>query len=483
MIIRAIVNNDEVEFLIEKSSDKELERRGFDVHVAKPSSSIPECIIIYSKSGIVKDVKLKGSITVFENDTKISWEIIFNRTQEALEGFLKSEATGMLSDGSEEGGSAKVKPYDPDKIKVRQDKYSVDFVVNKLILRDLLDLNPDFQRKFVWDRKRQSRLIESTLLGIPIPFMYLSESVKDKFHVVDGLQRLCTFRDYMNNEFPLKNLEHLSQFEGCYFSVAKKGKRALDQTMQTRIESFQLYFNIIEKTSPNEVKYDIFERLNTGGLPLNAQEIRNCNSEDHVRDFLKQASTTQVFLEATDNSITSKRLDDQELVLRYVGFFLSRNNSEFQAKVEYTGNMKQFLNSVNEFLNRSDKQVLQDLHDRFINSMKVCFHLFGRYAFRKCLPADLEPDSRRPLINKSMFIVWSVLAADVNLEAVQQNYSFGSFAQTLADKMQTKVESDGKISVTSSDYNKMFTTGTFDVKNLMTSFNHTFEILNEFNIR
>jgi hypothetical protein len=109
------------------------------------------------------------------------------------------EAEDSEFDDTNEGdATSKIKPYDPDQIKVRQDKYALDFVVSKMIDRQILDLNTDFQRKFVWDRKRQATLIESLMLGIPIPVMYLSESVKEKFHVVDGLQSTAHCKSFKN---------------------------------------------------------------------------------------------------------------------------------------------------------------------------------------------------------------------------------------------------------------------------------------------
>jgi hypothetical protein len=320
------------------------------------------------------------------------------------------------------------------------------------------------------------------MLGIPIPVMYLSESLTGMFHVVDGLQRLSTFNDYLNNKFPLKELEHLTQYEGAYFSEkVGKGKKFLDLSMVTRIESYQLYFNIIEKTSPSEVKYDIFERLNTGGLPLNAQEIRNCNAEIHVRNFLKKASESPEFKSATDNSVKGKRMDDQELVLRFAGFYLRQFNSEFSSKVEYKGNMRLFLNEVNEYLNRLSKFHLDELAEKFLLSMQVCFYLFGKYSFRKCTPSDFTPGVRKPLINKSMFVVWSVLATQIDFECLKLIFSPGEFAEKLSYRMILVEESFSK-KVIDSDYNRLFSTNTFDLKTLNTSFQQTRSFLEEYNL-
>lgn len=480
--IRVLLNDEEIELTLERSTDPTLvqPKINYEIFEAKASEDVTARIIVYSLSGIVKSLSRSSGITVFEEDTRTTGEVILQRAQEALNEFLQEEDSGVQN-LSEEGGvdTNKIKPYDPDEIKVRSDKFSIEYVINKLIARELLDLNPDFQRKFVWDRKRQSRLIESILLGIPIPFMYLSESVGGKFNVVDGLQRLSTFRDFLDNKFRLKDLEHLKQYEGCYFDEkAGKNKKKLDLTMQTRIETFQLYFNIIDKSSPDEVKYDIFERLNTGGLPLNAQEIRNCNAEVHVRKFLKNCADSQEFKSATTNSVTGKRMDDQELVLRYAGFYLEK-----KGLLEYSGNMKQFLNTVNEFLNKSAKPLVDALEDAFINSMKVSFHLFGEYAFRKCLPNDLLPSARKQTINKAMFVVWSVSCCDIDYKSLVAHTTSGFFAPILAENMVTRIIlPDQTYTDDKSDYNKLLTTGTFDLKNIKETFSKTREILQQNNL-
>ncbi len=171
-------------------------------------------------------------------------------------------------------------------------------------------------------------------------------------------------------------------------------------------------------------------------------------------------------------------MDDQELVLRFAGFYLRK-----RSELEYFGNMKHFLNTANEYLNRSPDRVLSEISVKFLNAMKVCHFMFGKYAFRKCLPNHLRSGARKQFINKSMFVVWSVLTAEVDYDDLANNYDESYFAEILAGKMVTReTATEGYIVTTNSDYNKLFTTGTFDVKNINKAFEATENILKEYNL-
>jgi hypothetical protein len=473
MTFRVIKDNNEIELFISRKPSELNQNAGIENYVAKNENFPNDYINFSAKNNKVIRILIYGNFTIFKDDLGTSMAVIEQRIQDALTTLIEIEGSG-LDETKENTVNSSIKPYDPDKIKVRQDKFAVEYVVHKLIKKGILDLNTDFQRMFVWDRKRQSRLIESIMLGIPIPLMYLSESNDEKFHVVDGLQRLSTFKDYLNGEFALSDLEHLTDYEGCYFDdKAGPNKLLLDSKMSTRIETYQLYFNVIEKSSPDEVKYDIFERLNTGGLPLNAQEIRNCNAEVNVREFLKKCAYSEQFINATGKSVSKKRMDDQELILRFVGFYLHDKGT-----LQYSGNMRRFLDSVNEFLNRSDQKLLDQLYVDFLNSMDVCLYLFGIYAFRKCTEKDLLPNARKPNINKAMFVVFSVLTTKINYETLKTNYPEGYLIPILADKMIVYLgQQDGQFIY--SEYYDSFTTGTFDLKTITSSLKLTKEFLNK----
>ncbi len=300
-------------------------------------------------------------------------------------------------------------PFDAEKIRIEQRMLSLKYM-KELIDLDLLNLNPDFQRNKVWrEIKRKSLLIESLMLRIPIPAFYFYEDEDSVLHVIDGLQRLTTINEFLNNELKLKGLQYLQ--ESC------DGKRfkELDAKYVSRIYMTQLAVNVIDARTPSQVKYDLFRRINTGGVSLNAQEIRNSIAKPRIRDFLKRLAQSSSFKIATDGGVNDTRMAAQELVLRFMAFYMSYN---YQTKeLDYfKSDLELFLDRAFEHLNGLNEAKLQELEEVFINSMRNANSLFGEFAFRKYKSSELKEDTRRrKLINKSLFTSWSVLLAEPGL--------------------------------------------------------------------
>jgi hypothetical protein len=407
--------------------------------------------------GIVADLKVNEDI-----DTEPG--IILERLLTAIREYNETHQMGFESENSSNSiTSEELKPYDPEQIKVRPLVLSA-FQVHRDIQKNKIDLNPEFQRNFVWNDVQKSLLIESMLLKIPLPAFYFAEDKTGKFQVVDGLQRLTVINQYLNNEFKLRNLEYLRQLEGLYFSAdPEKGikpKQALFDPYDGRVESTQLNINVIEASSPLRVKYDIFYRINTGGRPLNRQEIRNCFATDRVRRLLKGMANNGDFALATGYSVKDTRMDAQELALRYLGFYLYRDY--------YTGEMNSFLDNVLDKLNELNDLKIEDAKRRYFNSLQSAYHLFGDYTFRKCLPYHLEPGARKQFLNKAMFIVWTVLLADVDNDLIYKKPE-DEFAEILAQKLD--------------DDDQLFdalTTGTTDKSNLEYLFYEFNELLHDY---
>ncbi|MDP1817539.1 MAG: DUF262 domain-containing protein, partial [Leadbetterella sp.] len=323
-----------------------------------------------------------------------------------------------------------------------------------MIKKKDIDLNPDFQRHLVWNMKQKSRLIESTLLGIPLPVFYFSQDKDGVFHVVDGLQRLTTIRDFMSNKFYLRNLEHLKMCDGRYFLPDENvsDNKALERRFQRRIEQTQLIVNIIESSSPPKVKYDIFKRINEGGKPLNQQEIRNSLAKPHTRKLMRDLAYSEEFIRATGGDIAKKepgvsdqRMGAQELVLRFAGFYLWKRNAS-----SYQGDMNSFLDDTLDKLNAMSDRDTDVIREHFLRAMKNCYHLFGQYCFRKCLSQHLMPNASRQLINKSLFTTWSVSTSSISSNALEK-IKFQDFSIVLANELEKNEDYFSSVSYKTND--------------------------------
>ncbi len=283
-------------------------------------------------------------------------------------------------------------PYDPKLIRVDTKTFSIGQIYAMINDGDI-DLSPDFQRGFVWtDITRKSRLIESLLLRIPLPVFYFAQDEEGLFQVVDGVQRLTVIKSFLNNEFKLKNLEYLSECEGQWYKNKALSKElSLSGMFSRRIEQTQLYINVIDPQTPGKVKYDIFKRINTGGKALNNQEIRNCLANRRTREFLHSLSRSDEFIKATRGSVSPVRMADEELILRFIAFYLI--DTGLSDSQEYKGGMDELLDDTVTGLNGVDRLVLQTMREQFMNAMMNAYKIFGDSAFRKT-----------SFINKSLFL-------------------------------------------------------------------------------
>jgi hypothetical protein len=299
------------------------------------------------------------------------------------------------------GDGDTIKPWDPKQIRITTKNFTVREVYTQ-IMNDELDLAPDFQRSFVWEDRRQIRLVESILLGIPLPAFYFNQDAQGAFQVIDGVQRLTTIKMFMSNFLTLQDthLEYLKDFKGLTFEK-------LDAPVRRRFAGTQIVVHVIEPQTPDEVKYDIFNRVNTGGSPLTAQEIRHCMSKARSRDLLRSLVERASFDRATAYTFWSKdaegqlirdnrRMADREMALRFCAF---RNTpiSEYERANSLDGFLLEFTRSID----RGDvaHQELVDLENAFERSMINCETILAEAAFRRW-PPDA---SRRGPINRAIF--------------------------------------------------------------------------------
>lgn len=325
------------------------------------------------------------------------------------------------------------KPYNPDQIRVESKTFSIRLIYDMIKDGDL-DLSPDFQRNIVWDSFRKSRLIESILLRIPLPMFYFSQDEEGKLFVVDGLQRLTAIKEFMDNKLVLRDLEYLSGT--CEGKTYNKENNKIEEKYYRWFNMTQLSVNVIDPQSPSKVKYDIFRRLNTGGRPLNSQELRNCLAKERVRKALREMAGLVTFKKATGSSISDTRMDAQELALRFIFF---RFHYKKNAIKKYSGNMDLDLDEFVDLLNKMGDFEFDKYVAEFDVAMKISRHLFGRHAFRKVFD-NTTKDSPRSLINKALFVSWSVLLADYDYNTIKNNIEKYSFIPILGEQISNDVE-------------------------------------------
>ena len=184
---------------------------------------------------------------------------------------------------------------------IRNENRTVHEVLRR-IRADRYVMNPDLQRDFIWDDEKQSKLIESVIMRIPLPVLYLAEDDEGRMIVVDGLQRLSTFKGFFDDKLKLK-LKDRPELDGKRF-------RDLPPKLQNRIEDCNLILYIIDSQVPERARLDIFERVN-GGVALTRQQMRNCLFMGKATRFLRDEAKTELFLDATGRSLNSKTMRDR----------------------------------------------------------------------------------------------------------------------------------------------------------------------------
>lgn len=375
-------------------------------------------------------------LTVLEK--AIDFEEDFDYLKEILEEFLvQNNPQQFSSEDTETDDEDDDSPYDPDKIRVDTKNFSLHQIYD-MILRGDINLTPDFQRNLVWDNQRKSRLIESILMRIPLPMFYFAQDEEGRISVVDGLQRLSTIRDFMDNNFQLRKLEYLGEKCDGKIYTHDDPKKAIDAKYYRWFNMTQITVNVIDPSSPFKLKYDIFRRINTGGQPLNAQEIRNCLSSDELRSALRKMANLKSFKEATGYSIKDVRMEAQELALRFIMFY--RKYLDDKTLNNYSGNIEFELNSLTEVLSKDKKFDYSNYIALFDRAMKNAYHLFGRYSFRKCKVEHINSSVSRQLINKALFVSWGVLLSGTDFDRLKATNQFESFAMQLANKVTNETE-------------------------------------------
>jgi hypothetical protein len=369
---------------------------------------------------------------------------------------LVVEIASSEIEGFDEPTSISWGEYGLDAVFVRNENRSISDVIRRIDNKRYI-MDPDFQRDFVWPEDKQSKLIESCIMRIPLPVFYLAEAKDGRIVVVDGLQRLTTFHRFVKGHFRLKGLASPQFVEGTHPLEGKKFS-ALTVDLQERLLDTQLITYILDSKAPERARLDIFERVNSG-VPLTRQQMRNALYSGPATSWLKQAADSIAFKLATGESLDKKAMRDREAINRFCSFYLTGWNA-------YRGDMEVFLAAGLEAMNALPSDELQELRAKFSDSMRINRSVFGEHAFRKSLGSK-EAAARRNVLNIALFDVCSVFIAK-HSERLATDSSFVE-----------KVKLAFRLLLSDDRFVKAITYGTNSTQSVNTRFGLAETILNE----
>lgn len=288
-------------------------------------------------------------------------------------------------------------------VKTQNVEYDLETLV-KRIKNNLIKLDPEYQRRHRWSLETSSRLIESLILNIPVPVVFISQDVDvddevgestSRYTVIDGQQRLTAIYDFLNGKFALQDLETLPELNGAFY-------KDLPPFLTRRLDERTIKCLRIDSTVDEQVKYDIFERLNTGSVKLEPQELRNATARGPFNDLIKKLarnphfmSLIQVDAKNLDSSPKVKKMEDVELVLR---FFALKDGRYRNLKKGF----KEFLTSSLTEFNNSSQAELSEYEDQFAAYMEFISTKVGPDAFSKWR-YDTVPPKRMSSFNAAVY--------------------------------------------------------------------------------
>ncbi|HDR8250467.1 MULTISPECIES: DUF262 domain-containing protein [Bacillus] len=364
--------------------------------------------------------------------------IEFNKTMS--QSYLVEESiNGQFGIGEEdEGNNLSYIPEEEREVFIDRAQLSI-FELHRRCRRGDIILQPSYQRKDVWTKPKKSKLIESVLRNIPVPSIYFAETREGRWEVVDGQQRLTSFFEFLDNQYPLSQLPVLAQFEKKYF-------KDLD-SYQRKIEDYQLHIFIIKKESHPDIRFDIFERINEGATQLNAQELRNSIYRGIRVKLLIRLSKNPNFIKLVKGNLQEKRLKHQEAVLRFISFYIKGPGG-------YNGNLNSFLNSTLDE-NLINEQNIEELENVLNVTMSTIYEVFGKDAF-------IKANSQIKRINMSLFDILS--------------YSFAIYeAGVILDHKEEIVKGLNILIQKDDEFRRSITSNTLTKKNVTYRFNKWLE--------
>lgn len=269
------------------------------------------------------------------------------------------------------------------RIVTEQARYPLDTICT-MLNSGKYQLRPDFQRRRRWERPKQSRLIESFIMNIPIPPIFLYEYEFSKYEVMDGLQRLTAIKEFYDDKFPLESLEYWKELNGKKYSeLPQEIKSGIDRRYLSSLILLKETAN--SKTKADEMKQLVFERINSGGVKLEYQESRNALYSGNFNDLVITLSRNEYFCKIFDipiseeeteelaNNTMYKTMADVEMVVR---FFAMRYLDEYEGIT-----LKVFFDKFTDSANKLSQSVLDDYQHVFEQTIKLVFDIYGEQAF------------------------------------------------------------------------------------------------------
>ena len=231
-----------------------------------------------------------------------------------------------------------------------------------------LIVDPEWQRNYVWTDKQASKLIESFLLKIPVPVIYLAKTHDGQHEVIDGLQRLTSAFNFFEGKFRLAGLDIREDLNGKKF-------KDLDRPSQRQLKNSILRSFELQSGTNTDFHFVVFERLNTGGTKLNEMEIRNCLFRGKLNDLIKKLAKDEDFIKCVNEKTLSRRMKDRTFVLRFLAFYEKTHR-------KCKNGIKKFLNDFLETYRNPPEQKLDEYRDKFKHCMKASQTVFGNDGFR-----------------------------------------------------------------------------------------------------
>jgi hypothetical protein len=311
------------------------------------------------------------------------------------------DTTPETEDDYEDADPVMQDPFDPSKINIIPKQDSLRNLIDRL-QEDAIDMNTDFQRHAdLWDNPKMSRLIESILIRFPLPAFYFDASDEDNWLIVDGLQRLSAIKKFVvDQKLKLYGLEYLKDFKGYSYEQ-------LPKTYKRRINECPVTLFLIQPGTPEAVKYSVFRRINTGGIVLNDQEIRNAMTKPQVRQYLENLASDAFLIQTIGDQ--SRRMVDQEMVLRYLSF-------RFMDYEQSRKNIASFLDKMIHQLENASADELNVYDTSFRLAIRRCWEIFGDHAFEKSVDGSHAKRRRK---NSTLFEVWMNALSRLSEEQMQ----------------------------------------------------------------